>query len=64
MDPATMTIDELEAALTKVIDSEDELGHPDVHTEDYLKAAIAAYHAKPTGTPIFYAEGPFADDVF
>ncbi len=41
MDVTAMTLEELQHALTKTIESEDDLGHPDIHTEDFLSAEIA-----------------------
>jgi len=62
-DVTKMTLPELEAALATVIESEDLLGHPDIHTEDFLADEIARRKAPAVGgTPVFFAQGPFADD--
>lgn len=35
-----MTLEELEAALAKVVASEETLGYPDIHTEDWIAEEI------------------------
>jgi len=62
MDVTKMTLPELEAALATVIESEDLLGHPDTHTEDLLAEEIARRESPQGGTPVFFAQGTFADD--
>ncbi len=41
MDVSKMTLAQLERALERVIASEDELGRPDIHMEDWIAAEIA-----------------------
>ncbi len=60
-DITKLTIAELEALLETVFATEDIHGRPDVHTEDWIKDEIARRKTA-RGLPVFYAEGPFADD--